>query len=146
MREVHLAVWHCSATREGQWFYAQDIDKWHRSRGFKKIGYHIVILLNGKVQYGRDIWEVGAHAKGYNDESIGICYIGGLDAKGKPKDTRTDAQKETMRQLRDYLNYFYPGIKHVGHRDLSVDLNGDGVIDPGEWMKECPCFDVRTEL
>ncbi len=142
MREINLAVWHCSATKEGKIFYAHNIDEWHKERGFRKIGYHIVILLNGKARFGRDIWEKGAHAKGYNKNSIGICYIGGLDLKGKPKDTRTDKQIATMKDLKAYLDYIYPGIKHVGHRDLSVDLNGDGVISKNEWMKECPCFPV----
>ena len=146
MRDIDLAVWHCSATKEGEFFYAHDIDEWHKKRGFRKIGYHIVVLTNGKIQYGREIWETGAHAQGYNHNSIGICYVGGLDLKGKPKDTRTSAQRATMKQLKEYLDYFYPGIKHVGHRDLSVDLNGDGVITPNEWMKACPCFDVKSEL
>lgn len=146
MREINLAVWHCSATKAGEPFTTEDIDRWHRKRGFRKIGYHMVVLLDGNVEYGRDIWEAGAHAAGYNHNSIGICYIGGLDSDGNPKDTRTPAQRAVMRELKKYLSYFYPGIKHVGHRDLSVDLNGDGVITPDEWMKACPCFDVKTEL
>jgi N-acetyl-anhydromuramyl-L-alanine amidase AmpD len=101
--------------------------------------------LDGAVEFGREIWEVGAHAKGYNRNSIGICYIGGLHVDGSPKDTRTPAQRKTMKDLKKYLDYMYPGIKQVGHRDLSVDLNGDGVISPGEWMKACPCYDVATE-
>ena len=146
MRTINLAVWHCSATKEGEFFDVDDIDKWHKERKFRKVGYHIIILLDGTKQYGRFIWEIGAHAKGYNRNSIGICYIGGLDANGKAKDTRTPEQKETMRILKKDLDYFYPGIKHLGHRDLSVDLNGDGVISKNEWMKECPCFEVAKEL
>jgi len=146
MRDINLAVWHCSATREGEPFDADDIDRWHKVRGFRKIGYHIVVLLDGEEQYGRDIWEIGAHAKGYNRNSIGICYIGGLDKEGNPKDTRTPAQRKKMKDIKRMLDYIYPGIKHVGHRDLSVDLNGDGVISKDEWMKACPCFDVKTEL
>ena len=148
MRTINLAVWHCAATVEGEHFDAADIDKWHRARKppFRKIGYHIVVLLDGAVEFGREIWEMGAHAAGYNRNSIGICYIGGLDVNKDPKDTRTPAQRKTMKDLKKYLDYMYPGIKHVGHRDLSVDLNGDGVISKGEWMKVCPSFDVKTDL
>ena len=146
MRSINLAVWHCSATKEGEHYDANAIDKWHKARGFRKIGYHVVILLDGSVEFGREIWEIGAHAKGYNRNSIGICYIGGLDFEAHAKDTRTPAQRKTMKDLKKYLDYMYPGIKHVGHRDLSVDLNGDGVISKSEWMKQCPCFEVKTEL
>ena len=139
-----MAVWHCSATKEGAYYDINDIDQWHRARGFRKVGYHIVILLDGTVQFGRGFWETGAHAKGYNG-AFGICYIGGLDEDGDPKDTRTPEQKKSMLIVKDMLEYFNPGLNHVGHRDLSVDLNGDGVISPGEWMKACPCFDVKAE-
>lgn len=142
MRQINMAVWHCSATKEHKYFDIDDIDRWHIERGFRKVGYHIVILLDGTKQYGRRIWEAGAHAKGFNSRSIGICYIGGLDAAGKAKDTRTLAQKKTMKDLKEELDYFYPRIKHKGHRDLSVDLNGDGVISKDEWMKECPSFNI----
>lgn len=148
MRKINLAVWHCSADREG---YLDGkgrdyLDRVAKNRGFRKVSYHIIVLADGSIEYGRDIWETGAHAKGYNKISIGIVYIGGLDKNGKPKDTRTPAQRKAMKQIKRDLDYHYPGIKHVGHRDLSVDLNGDGVISKNEWMKACPCFDVATEL
>jgi len=146
---INLAVWHCSADPEGS-FEGKDMayyDRIHREqRKFRKIGYHIVVFPDGHHEYGRGIEEVGAHAQGYNIYSIGIMYQGGLDAKGRPKDTRTPEQKAKMRVIKNFLDYFYPGIEHVGHRDLSVDLNGDGVITPNEWMKQCPCFNVTTEL
>lgn len=148
-RTISLAVWHCSADREGT-FEGKDLayyDRIHREhRGFKKIGYHVVIFPDGHYEFGRSIEEIGAHAQGYNLYSIGIMYVGGLDANGKPKDTRTPEQKATMRRIKSWLDYIYHGIEHVGHRDLSVDLNGDGVVTPNEWMKQCPCFDVTTEL
>jgi len=155
MRTINLAVWHCSADEAGVDHPLDYYDKMHREkRGFRKVGYHIIIHPDGSVEFGREIWEIGAHAKGYNRNSIGIMYVGGLEKgskthdrpNGTPKDTRTPAQRKTMKDLKRYLDYMYSGIKHVGHRDLSVDLNGDGVISPGEWMKACPCFDVATEL
>lgn len=146
MRTINLVIWHCSATMEGEEFSVYDIDRWHKARGFRKVGYHIVVLLDGSLQFGREIWEVGAHAKGHNRNSIGVCYIGGLDKDGKPKDTRTPAQRAAMKRIRQWLDYEHQHPKHVGHRDMSVDLNGDGVITAQEWMKACPCFDVTTEL
>ena len=150
MRDINLAVWHCSADREGT-YDGKDLDYYdrlHRNRKppFRKIGYHILIFADGSWQAGRAIWEVGAHAKGYNRNSIGIMYQGGLDKSGTPKDTRTPAQRKTCKDIKQMLNYIYPGIEHMGHRDLSVDLNGDGVISKNEWMKVCPSFDVKTEL
>ena len=143
-----MAVWHCSADREGS-LENKDLayyDQIHRARGFRKIGYHIVVFPDGHWEVGRKVWEIGAHAKGYNRNSIGIMYVGGLDFYGKAKDTRTPAQRQTMKQIKQFLDFNYPGIDHVGHRDLSVDLNGDGAISRNEWMKACPCFDVKTEL
>lgn len=87
---------------------------------------------------------IGAHAKGFNAHSIGICYEGGLDCNGHPKDTRTEWQKHSMRVLVKVLLKDYPGSKVCGHRDLSPDLNGNGEIEPEEWIKACPCFEVKT--
>ena len=89
---------------------------------------------------------IGAHAKGYNRNSIGICYEGGLDKDGKPKDTRTPEQRVALRQLVNELLLRFPDCKVCGHRDLSFDLNHNGKIDPREWTKQCPCFAVATEL
>ena len=86
--------------------------------------------------------------KSYNLHSIGICYIGGLDKDGKnPKDTRTDEQKKALRKLVDYLMRRYPNIKEViGHRDTSPDIDGDEEVEPNEWIKDCPCFEVKEEF
>jgi len=148
MRDINLAVWHCSADREGS-YEGKDRDYYvrlHKKRGFRTVGYHILIFTDGHWEVGRKIYEVGAHAKGFNRNSIGIMYQGGLDKEGNAKDTRTAAQRSTMKQIKQMLDFIYQGIDHVGHRDLSVDLNGDGVISRNEWMKQCPCFDVKTEL
>ena len=148
MRKIGLAVWHCSADREGS-LDGKDVeylDRVAKQRKFRKVSYHIIYLPDGTRQFGRDFFEMGAHAKGFNKYSLGLVYIGGLDKDGNPKDTRTSAQKTAMRNDKEMLDYLFPGIKHVGHRDLSVDLNGDGVISKQEWMKACPCFDVKTEL
>ena len=119
----------------------------HKQRGFAKIGYHYVVQLDGTVEVGRKESEVGAHAQGHNSDSIGICYIGGVAADGKtPKDTRTESQRVALRQTIGRLRSRYPGAIVLGHRDLSPDKDGDGKVEPHEWMKACPSFDVRTQL
>ena len=139
-----MIVDHCSATEEGVEVSVETLRRWHKNRGFKDVGYHVIVHLDGSAEEGRDIREAGAHAKGYNEESIGICYIGGLK-NGKPADTRTEAQKETLKILHEKFKKLFD-IKTVkGHRDLSVDLNGDGVISKNEWMKACPCYDAEKE-
>jgi len=138
---------HCSATREGQDISTDTIRKWHLDRGFWDIGYHYVIRLDGTIEAGRDVHVDGAHCMGWNQRSIGVCYVGGLDAQGKPADTRTPAQKESLRTLVAALRITFPKVTQViGHRDTSPDLDGNGIITPNEYVKACPCFDVKTEM
>ena len=136
MRNIDSIIVHCSATKAGQDFTAADIDCWHRERGFNGIGYHYVIRLDGKLEKGRDVSLAGAHCRGWNERSVGICYIGGLDENGRPADTRTNAQKRVLYQI----------IMDLQRQYTSPDLNGDGVIEPYEYVKACPCFDVRAFL
>lgn len=169
-KDIDAIVIHCSATPEGLPITLEDIDRWHRAKGWAMVGYNYVIELDGKVREGRPLTRDGAHAntpglsgKPYNTHSIGICYIGGVegeldengnivekkDKRGKPieKDTRTPAQKKAMVKLVYELIDKYPNIKEViGHRDTSPDLNGDGFINRYEWIKGCPCFEVRAEF
>lgn len=146
MRNIDLIVIHCAATPAGRVVTAADIDRMHRARGFAKIGYHYVIGIDGKREAGRPLGEIGAHVSGHNARSIGICYVGGTDAKGQPLDTRTPAQHAEMRKLVAELKARFPKARVVGHRDLSPDKNGDGVISKYEWLKACPCFDVAGWL
>ena len=145
-RVMDTIVIHCSATKENKDYSIEDIKKWHLQRGFTDIGYHFIIRLNGTIEIGRPLNKPGAHVQNHNAHSIGICYIGGLNDKGKPKDTRTKEQKESLDKLIKMLRGLIPTIKEIkGHRDFSKDLNGNGIIDPEEYMKECPCFDVKKE-
>ena len=75
--QVDEIIVHCSATREGRPFGVEDIERWHRERGFAMCGYHFVIALDGEVQPARPAGYVGAHCEGHNKRSIGVCYIGG---------------------------------------------------------------------
>lgn len=131
MRKITEIIVHCSDTPEGRDDRAADIDRWHKQRGFDGIGYHYVIDLYGTIEAGRDIERVGAHAQGHNANSIGICYIGGADKNMKPKDTRTEAQKQSLRLLIKFLKLKYKDAKVFGHRDFA--------------QKACPCFDAKKE-
>ena len=108
---------------------AAQIDTWHRQRGFHLgIGYHYVIRRDGSIEKGRPEWLIGAHCMNHNAHSIGICYEGGLDIRGDPADTRTEAQKVAMRQLLEDLHERYPRAVIVGHHDLNPH-------------KACPCIE-----
>ncbi len=131
MRKINKIIIHCSATREGLEFNAKDIDRWHRQRGWRGIGYHYVIGLNGECWKGRPEGEVGAHCRKCNRDSIGVCYIGGLDNQGKPKDTRTDNQKGELIRLITALKLRFPNATIHGHNEFA--------------RKACPCFDVHSE-
>lgn len=135
---------HCTATREGQDIDAATIRRWHLAQKWKDIGYHFVIRLDGQIERGRPEEIPGSHAAGFNTGSIALVYVGGLDAQGKAKDTRTPAQVDAMARLVTSLTKAYAGAEVLGHRDISPDKDGDGVVEKHEWLKECPCFSVRT--
>lgn len=135
---------HCTATREGQAIDAATIRKWHLGKGWNDIGYHFVIRLDGSVERGRPEHVPGSHVQGFNTGSIGVVYVGGLDAQGKAKDTRTPAQLAAMARLVGELVKAYPAAEVMGHRDASPDEDGDGVVEKHEWLKDCPCFDVKA--
>lgn len=132
MRHINEIIIHCSATPEGRDYTVADIDRWHRQRGFRQIGYHYVIYRDGSIHIGRPIEQIGAHCTGHNTNSIGICYIGGTDARGQPKDTRTQAQRNALRDLIQQLLDTYTNATIHGHREFTP--------------KACPCFDVAKEF
>lgn len=134
MRKITHIIIHCTATRADRSFSVQSLEASHKARGFITIGYHYYITRDGQVHPCRPESMIGAHAKHHNAHSIGICYEGGLDARGIPADTRTDAQKCSMAALLRSLRLDYPEAIIIGHRDL-----------PGV-KKACPCFDVKAWL
>lgn len=132
MRAINYIIVHCTATPEGRSVAVKEIESWHKARGFRTIGYHYVVGLNGEVMKGRNDNEVGAHCLGRNSDSIGVCYVGGLEKDCKtPKDTRTPMQKKALTELLKNLKSKYPKAVIKGHRDFA--------------SKACPCFDAGGE-
>ena len=132
MREINKIIVHCSATREGENFEVAEIRKSHLARGFSDIGYHFYIDLYGEIHKGRDISKIGAHCKGHNRNSIGICYCGGVEADGKtPKDTRYDCQKESLTAVLRTLKAMYPNAVIHSHNDFANEA--------------CPSFNATAE-
>lgn len=133
MRKINKLIVHCSATPEGRDVKTETIKDWHvNSNHWKDIGYHYVIELDGSIHKGRDENVIGAHCSGQNANSIGICYVGGVAKDGKtPKDTRTDAQKQSLLKLLKELKAKYPNATIHGHREFAA--------------KACPSFDAKYE-
>lgn len=136
--KINKIIIHCAATPEGRDISVETIRRWHTKpvsqggRGWKDIGYHYVIYLDGSIHAGRREGTVGAHTKGQNSCSIGICYVGGLAKDAKtPKDTRTAPQKKALKELISSLRAKYGKIPVYGHRDFA--------------RKACPCFDAYGE-
>ncbi len=123
---------HCSATRSSQDIGAAEIRKWHRNRGWFDIGYHFVIRRDGTVEAGRSIDRPGAHARGFNHISLGVCLVGGVAGDGKTAENNfTEAQFSSLKSLLRGLKASYPDAEVLGHRDLP------------HVYKACPSFDVR---
>ena len=151
-RRIDYIAVHCTASREGQAQTVEQIRSAHKKQGWSDIGYHYVVTLDGRVHLGRDVDQAGAHVSGYNSNSIGVVYVGGLEndphkeySRLKAKDTRTDAQKAALLSLLMDLRKLYPYAKIQGHRDFSPDKNHNGTIEPSEWIKQCPSFDAKEE-
>ena len=131
MRQINKIIIHCSATPESRKTSAEEIKSWHLERGFSDIGYHYIVHLDGSISYGRNIDKIGAHSRGQNKMSIGVCYIGGLDECLDPKDTRTPQQKESLLILLKTLKKIHSKAVIYGHRDFSE--------------KACPSFNAFDE-
>ena len=133
MRKINKIILHCSATPEGRHHDVADIRRWHLKRGFNDIGYHYLIHIDGTVEEGRPLNKQGAHCSGQNRGSIGICYVGGMskDMK-KAKDTRTQAQKDSLIKLMHELIYKY-------NKDMTIHGHNEYA------NKSCPSFIVKDQ-
>ena len=127
--ETKYIVVHCSQTRPSQDIGAKDIDRWHRERGWLKIGYGKVIRRNGEVELGRNIKDTAAHAAGYNHKSIGIAMVGGMAEDDSTENNFTDKQWTAVKDLLNQIKVDYPEADVIGHNEISE--------------KECPSFDVQ---
>lgn len=132
-RNIKEIIVHCTATPEGRVETVQSIRNMHKAKGWSDIGYHYLIGLNGERWEGRNVNLIGAHCEGHNSNSIGVCYVGGVDKKMQAKDTRTEKQKDALVALLKDLRKLYPKAKIYGHRDF--DKKG----------KACPSFDATKE-
>lgn len=144
MRYINKIIVHCTAHRPTQNPTVDDIRRAHQANGWRDIGYHYVVYRDGSVHPGRPVSQAGAHCYGHNNHSVGVAYVGGLDAHGVPADTRTLEQIQALRKLIVKLITMYR-CDVWGHRDMSDDKNGDGKITPEEFVKECPCFNAHEE-
>ncbi len=134
MREkTDYLIIHCSATSPDMDIGAHTIDKWHKRRGWNRIGYHDVIRRDGRAEQGRASNDVGAHAKGYNSISVGICLIGGISKDGRPEDNFTPEQYKTLIRLLRFYRALFPKSVIIGHNQVNKH-------------KACPCFDVQEWL
>lgn len=141
MRQVSLIVVHCSGAPQTQ--SVEVIQNfWRKSLGWKSPGYHKLIEANGNVVTLAQPEQITNGVKGFNAKAYHIAYIGGQAGK----DNRTKAQKKALEQEVRKAKKLFPNARIVGHRDLSPDLNGDGIITPDEWTKECPSFEVKDWL
>lgn len=133
MRKLNEIIVHCTGTIPSESTTVEAVRRYHvEHNGWKDIGYHYLVYLDGSIHAGRPIDQVGAHCKNHNEGTVGICYVGGLVAKNKTGDTRTEAQKTALRNLVKALKYYFPTITKVsGHRDYA--------------NKACPCFDAKAE-
>lgn len=129
----HLIV-HCSATAPTLDIGVQEIDLQHRQRGSFMIGYHFVIRRNGRMEIGRDATQPGAHAPRYNQCSIGICLVGGADAKGEEQNNFTPAQLSTLHLLLTDLRVKFPRAEIIGYRDLPRTMSTSPSFDVTLWL------------
>lgn len=140
-RTDYLVV-HCTATPPDRDIGADEVDAMHKALGWSGIGYHAIIRRSGFIELGRPFSVVGAHVKGYNAVSVGVALVGGVNRHNEAEDNFTLEQYDTLYLLLKVLLLVYPGATVLGHRDLSPDSDGDGEVEPHEWLKVCPCFNA----
>ena len=131
-RQTKKIIIHASQTTVNHDIGVDEIKKWHTDKGWSDIGYHFVVRLNGEIERGRNIMLEGAHCKGHNHDSIGICYVGGALNKDETGDTRTEEQKKSLLNLIDFLQKTYGNLDTYGHKNFTD-------------LKDCPFFDAKEE-
>ena len=145
MRRIDRIFVHCTASHQLT-TTEQTLRKEFKDKGWKRPGYHYVIKTDGNIIFMLDEGLTANGVKNYNAHSIHVAWIGGIDGE-HPKgiDNRTPEQKIALFDLLTKLKMRYPEATIMGHRDISPDVNHNGIIDPWERIKECPCFDAMVE-
>ena len=143
MRNIKYIFVHCTASQ--QTATVQQILKEFTQRGWRIPGYHYIVDPKGMLTQLVAEDRASNGVKGYNAESINVAYIGGIDSKKKDLDNRTPEQKKTLLNILTRLKQKYPNAIIMGHRDISPDKNHNGIVDPWERIKECPCFNAKPE-
>jgi len=145
MRAIKYGVMHCTSGPQSQ--TTEEIFRyWQKTNKWTTVGYHFDINADGTIEQLQEIALPSNGVKGYNSNSIHICYKGGITPGGSPIDNRTEAQIKSQLLLISFFKQKFPNIIFLGHRDFSTDTNGNGIIDKWEWIKSCPCYDVREDL
>ncbi len=142
-RNIKYIAVHCTAGSQQQ--TADDLMREFRRKGWRNPGYHYLVTADGMIHRLLDVAEISNGVRGYNSITVNVAYTGGIDAKGRPCDNRTDEQKWALRLLLKGLREKFPKAVIQGHRDFSPDLNRNGRIEPNEYIKACPCFDAKQE-
>ena len=143
MRNIKYIAVHCTAS--SQHATIKELLLEFKRKGWSKPGYHYIVDVSGKVFNTLSEDEVSNGVKGFNSNLINVAYIGGIDTKGKPVDNRTEEQKKSLLLLLKALKKKHPNAIIQGHRDFSPDTNKNGIVDPWERIKACPCFDAKVE-
>lgn len=143
MRRIKRIFVHCTAGSQRQ--KIADLQAEFKRKGWKHSGYHYVIQADGTITQLLGEQFVSNGVKGYNSTAVNVAYMGGIDAQGKAVDNRTPEQKASLVKLLKELKGRYPKAEIMGHRDISPDTNGNGIVDPWERIKECPCFNAKDE-
>ena len=143
MRSIKRIFVHCTAGSQRQ--KIADLQAEFKRKGWKHPGYHYVIQADGTITQLLGEQFVSNGVKGYNSTAVNVAYMGGIDAQGKAVDNRTPEQKASLVKLLKELKGRYPKAEIMGHRDISPDTNGNGIVDPWERIKECPCFNAKDE-
>lgn len=144
MRNIKFIAIHCSATSQTETINSM-IRYWKEQLHWNNPGYHYIIKPCGEVVQLLEEDKPSNGVAGFNSVTVNICYIGGIRTDGSPIDNRTPEQKAAIVFLLEQLKERYPKAKIQGHRDFSPDKNGNGIVEPSEWIKNCPCFDAKSE-
>lgn len=131
-KETSQIFVHCSATKATMDIGVREIRQWHKEQGWLDIGYHFVIRRDGTVETGRDLVAVGSHVKGYNETSVGVCLVGGIDAKGNPEANFTPEQMHSLQNVLTTLKGEWPNAVIMAHHDVAP--------------KACPSFNLSHWL